>query len=369
MNRQRDDEYGSLRDLFGSFDEAEESPDPDLEPDDPADVDVEPDDLDGLALPPGLPPEYVEAYRRGYERARRGGEPSSGPDRAGSSYPPPAPSPATERGPAPVGHEPTRVIARPVTPPSRPAATSSSRPSSPPPGPPQTRPAPPAYDEEPSRDENGRRLPLVALALGGAALLLVVAAFGVGRMFADDGSTEESAAESAASDGEAGGEPVAYDGPVESVRIAGSSATCQSPSSVDAAGNQVTYEPAMAHDSDVSTAWRCNGAGRGQRFTVSVPEGTVVAEVGLVPGYAKTDPVSGVDRYAENNRITRVRWRFDDGSTYVQRMRGGPGDRSMRTMRVPETATSNVVIEILRSQPGPRNTVAISEIRIASPAG
>jgi hypothetical protein len=366
MNRQRDDEYGSLRDLLGSFDEAEESPDPDLEPDDPADVDVEPDDLEGLALPPGLPPEYVEAYRRGYERARRGGET------------PPAPSPATERGPAPVGHEPTRVIARPVTPPpSRPSATSSSsRPSSPPPatpsGPPETRPAPPAYDEEPSRDGDGRRLPLVALALGGAALLLVVAAFGIGRMFADDGSTEDSAAETTASEGEAGevgGEPVAYDGPVDSVRIAGSSATCQSPSSVDAAGNSVTYEPAMAHDSDVSTAWRCNGAGRGQRFTVSVPEGTVVAEVGLVPGYAKTDPVSGVDRYAENNRITRVRWRFDDGSTYVQRMRGGPGDRRMRTMRVPETATGSVVIEILRSQPGPRNTVAISEIRIASPAG
>jgi hypothetical protein len=362
MNRQRDDDYGSLRDLFGSFDEAEESPDPDLEPDDPADVDVEPDDLEGLALPPGLPPEYVEAYRRGYERARRGGEPSSGPDRAGSSFSP-APSPATESRSAPVGHEPTRVIARPVLPPNRPPATPS--------GPPETRPAPPAYDEEPSRDGDGRRLPLVALALGGVALLLVVAAFGIGRMFAD-GSTKDSAAETTASEGEAGeagGEPVAYDGPVESVRIAGSSATCQSPSSVDAAGNQVTYEPAMAHDSDVSTAWRCNGAGRGQRFTVSVPEGTVVAEVGLVPGYAKTDPVSGVDRYAENNRITRVRWRFDDGSTYVQRMRGGPGDRRMRTMRVPETATGSVVIEILRSQPGPRNTVAISEIRIASPAG
>jgi hypothetical protein len=94
-----------------------------------------------------------------------------------------------------------------------------------------------------------------------------------------------------------------------------------------------------------------------------------VAEVGLVPGYAKTDAASGVDRYAENNRITKVRWRFDDGTTHVQTMSGSPGDRSMRTMRVPETSTRRVVLEILASQRGPRNTVAISEIRIGTPAG
>ncbi len=69
-----------------------------------------------------------------------------------------------------------------------------------------------------------------------------------------------------------------------------------------------------------------------------------------MPGYAKTDPANGVDRYAENNRITRVRWRFDDGTTFVQRMSANPGDRSMRTMRIPVTQTSRVVLEILGSQ-------------------
>jgi hypothetical protein len=88
----------------------------------------------------------------------------------------------------------------------------------------------------------------------------------------------------------------------------------------------------------------------------------------MVPGYAKTDPASGVDRYAENNRITKVRWTFDDGKSYVEKMSGDPGDRSMRTMRIPKTPSSRVVIEILASQPGPRNTVAISEIRIGTPA-
>jgi hypothetical protein len=347
MNREGD-EYGSLRDLLGSFDEAEESPDPDLDPGDPADADAESDDLDELALPPGLPPEYVEAFRRGYERARGGNDLTSLP------------------GPGP---EPTQVISRPVvqstTPPERPP---SSHPVVPPPSLPERQPAPSAYDDEPTRDGDGRQVSLAAIALAAAALVLVVGAFGIGRMFADEAASDDPDAEAVVSDGEAGGEEP-YAGQVESVRVAGASATCQAPSSVDAAGNQVTYEPAMVHDGDHSTAWRCNGQGRGQSLTLSLPEGTVVAEVGLVPGYAKTDPVSGADRYAENNRITRVRWRFDDGSTYVQRMRGAPGNRSMRTMRVPRTSTNSVVVEILRSQPGPRNMVAISEVRIASPAG
>jgi hypothetical protein len=353
MNRQRDDDYGSLRDLLGSFEEAEESPDPDPDPADPADADVEPDDLDEFALPPGLPPEYVEAFRRGYERARSGGDVSQGPDVPVGLHVPPRPEP---------GHEPTRVITRPET-------GSPNRPEAQPPGRPEAQPAPPSYDEEPTREGDGRKVPPAAIALFAAALVLVAGAFGIGRMFADDASSGQSTRGTATSGGQAGGEAAPYEGPVASVRVTGASATCQGPSSVDAAGNPVTYEPAMVHDGDHSTAWRCNGRGRGQRLTVSLPEGTVVAEVGLVPGYAKTDPVSGADRYAENNRITRVRWRFDDGSTYVQRMRGGPDNRSMRTMRVPETATSSVVIEILRSQPGPRNRVAISEVRIASPSG
>jgi hypothetical protein len=155
---------------------------------------------------------------------------------------------------------------------------------------------------------------------------------------------------------------------VQAVGITGATASCQSGDSVDVAGNPVTYEPARAHDADLSTAWRCPGNGRGERLTLTLPDSTVVAQVGLVPGYAKTDPASGEDRYAQNNRITRVRWHFDDGSSYVQRMRGNPGDRSLRTFRVPETVTSWVELEILASAAGPRDTVAISELAVAEPA-
>jgi hypothetical protein len=198
------------------------------------------------------------------------------------------------------------------------------------------------------------------------AVLLVVGAFGVGRIFADGPTADEPTAGTGEGQPEAG-EP--YQGAVDTVDVAGSSATCQAGDSVDAAGNPTSYKPAFAHDSDLSTAWRCDGRGNGEQVTLTLPEKTTVAEVGLVPGYAKTDPISGVDRYAENNRITRVRWHFDDGSTVVQKMSGAPNDRSMRTVRVPETETSSVVVEVLASRPGTRNTVAISEVRVASPSG
>ena len=208
------------------------------------------------------------------------------------------------------------------------------------------------------------------VAVVGLALLLVLGAFAMGRLLAD-GSATSDAGESASGSGSTGGEDAApaYDGPVEAVRATGGSATCQAPDSVDEAGNPVSYPPWQAFDADLSTAWRCDGSGDGARLTVTLPEGARVAEVGLVPGYAKTDPASGVDRYAENNRITKVRWVFEDGSSYEQEMSGNPADRSMRTMRVPDSETATVVLEVLASAKGQRNTVAVSEIRIAAPVG
>ena len=203
---------------------------------------------------------------------------------------------------------------------------------------------------------------LLSLAAIGVAAALVAGAYGAGRLVAHSAADGAGIAQQAAAEQR----QERYDGPLDAVRITDATASCQSDTSRDAAGNPTAYEPANAHDEDLSTAWRCDGSGVGQRFTVQVPAGTVVGEVGLVPGYAKTDPATGVDRYAENNRITRVRWAFDDGSTFVQKMSGSPDDRRLRTRRVPATETGQVVVEILASEPGPRDTVAISEIRVAA---
>ena len=92
-----------------------------------------------------------------------------------------------------------------------------------------------------------------------------------------------------------------------------------------------------------------------------------MAEVGLIGGYAKIDPESGADRYAENNRVLRVRWTFSDGTAVEQRL--DPEDRDVQTVRVPRTASDTLTLTILRVEPGPRNTTAISEVRVAAPAG
>ena len=88
----------------------------------------------------------------------------------------------------------------------------------------------------------------------------------------------------------------------------------------------------------------------------------MLGQVGLVPGYAKTDPASGVDRYAENNRITKVRWTLDDGVQVIQRLDPDPSSRAMQVLRVPRTTTDTVVLEILAVQRGQRATTAISTI-------
>lgn len=325
MNR-RDDDYTALDDLFGSAEEP-----------DPRSADV--------------PPEYADAWRRGYERARK--EAGLSGEREPTSPRPAAQEPGPER---------TVALDRQALVWPAPERTSHE-------------PSPPGPQPEPEpQDDRSRRRPPAVVGLAVLALLLVVAAFGAGRLFAEDAPDAQQSGGAADSAGTADGgegeeqEP-AYEGPVSDVQVAGSTASCQAPSSVDAGGNPTSYPPAHAHDGDSSTAWRCNGRGTGQRLTITLPQETTVAEVGLVPGYAKTDPVNGADRYAENNRITRVRWTFDDGASYVQRMSGAPDDRSMRTRRIPETTTGSVVLEVLASTKGSRNTVAVSEVRIAQPAG
>jgi hypothetical protein len=63
-----------------------------------------------------------------------------------------------------------------------------------------------------------------------------------------------------------------------------------------------------------------------------------------------------------------VRWRFDDGTTVEQELDPDPANRDLQTTRVPPTATSRLVMEIVASSGGSRDTVAVSDLRIATPA-
>jgi hypothetical protein len=248
-------------------------------------------------------------------------------------------------------------------------------------------------DDYPEEDERRERPGwLVPALLGALVLLLVLSAYGIGRIFSSsvgdaDVSTEEpdgvvlgdgdqqggteggqEGGQGGGSDGPRNQQKGAYQGRTDQATIGGATASCQAPASVDAAGNEVAYPPTNVYDGDLTTAWRCNGTGVGQSLTLTLAEAGRIGEVGLVPGYAKTDPRSGVDRYAENNRLTRVRWTFADGASMVQRLDGSATNRELQTMRIPVTESDSVVLEVLASTRGPRNTMAVSEVRVGRAA-
>jgi hypothetical protein len=143
-------------------------------------------------------------------------------------------------------------------------------------------------------------------------------------------------------------------------------ASCTAPPSSDAAGNKVTYPAANAIDGDDTTAWRCVGDGKNVRLVFQLPPDTRIAEVGIIPGYAKTDPASGDDRYAENNRITLVRWTLGDGVQVEQQLNPDPSRRDVQTLTVPVTSTGSVELEILATDKGRRNNTAISTVTFAA---
>ncbi|MFT4009908.1 MAG: hypothetical protein QM655_07665 [Nocardioidaceae bacterium] len=295
-------------------------------------------------LPPDLPAEYADAYRRAYQDAQR---------RA-----------AQDGGVAGGIVAATEVVA--PEPPTDPALGRPPR--------------------KTSAKTPGWHRPAMA---GAGVLVVLLAAYLLGRGFgggSNDGVAEEAPAaatvqpqageptpsarlspqQNSRSIGDLGETPTGavWSGEVKPVVADRVAASCRYPPSVDAAGNKVTYRPREAVDADFTTAWRCAGNGQGASLRLELPTDAAIAEIGLVPGYAKTDPSSHVDRYAENNRITKVRWTFDDGTSVVQTLDGSPKSRDLQTMRIAPVRTGSVTVTILASVKGPRDTVAISEISL-----
>ena len=158
---------------------------------------------------------------------------------------------------------------------------------------------------------------------------------------------------------------------VEPPRAPSAAAACTSAPSQDAAGAAVTYGPGQVLDGRPDTAWRCDGDGVGQQIRIDLGRRTTLRSVGIVPGYAKTDPVDGADRYAQNRRISRVRYSFDDGTTVEQEFDTAPADRAVQTLPLTGVTTTSVTVTVLASVPGqqvgaypPSDKVAISELEV-----
>ncbi len=294
------------------------------------------------SLPPEVPEEFAAAYRAAYERAleaqSEGPQPSDEPEReaAGTGELP------ERRGRLVVGTHRTE-----------------------------------AYEDEPTIFEKVTDSPwFVPLLLTLLALLLILGAYAVGRAFSGKVGEEGGSGKEAGvvmSEGGSGKvrQPVssqapgkgAWDGKVQRIADVEAKASCTSPPGQDASGEEVTYVAANLTDGIADTTWRCGGAANGKSITLTLPEKAAIGEVGLIPGYAKTDPSTGDDRFAENNRVTRVRWTIGD-TVVEQKMDGSTSDRSLHLLRVPRTEADEVELEILAVKRGPRNTTAISEIQL-----
>lgn len=312
-------------------------------------------------VPSSVPGEYAEAYRAAYEKALRGFQTQSDEARTGEITA--ADAAATE---APAAEAPDTEA---------PAAEAPAT------GTPGTWiPASGVAGQDVATEYRTRPGWLAPVALAAVALVFVGCAYALGRMVSGgDESTaapgsgsstrpvdQTTAAEPTESPGSAVAAPKPWAGEVAPVRPVEVEVACTAPAGVDAAGKKVSYRAAAMIDGKTATAWRCPGTAIGQRIRIRLPEHTDLAEVGLIPGYAKTDAQSKVDRYAENNRITRVRWLLADGTRVEQALSGNPKDRSMRTIRVPATEGDVVTLEIVEVAKGKRNTTMISELSIGA---
>jgi len=130
-------------------------------------------------------------------------------------------------------------------------------------------------------------------------------------------------------------------------------------------GRRVDFFGDRAVDGRLATAWRCGGDGIGRTLTLQLRDRPLIAAVGLVPGFAATDPITGRDGFVTDRRVLRVQWSIA-GKTVVQTF--DPTRRQVQTLRIPATRAGRVTMTVLATTPGRTDVVAVSEVALSSPA-
>ncbi|MGH3724892.1 MAG: NADase-type glycan-binding domain-containing protein [Mycobacterium sp.] len=209
---------------------------------------------------------------------------------------------------------------------------------------------------DPWRDPNARSHRGIIMAFALLAGLLVIVGLGyVGYMAVNSGRptesagmlpTEDTKTTNASATTTATALPPPPSGPIKPVDV---TTNCvQAEDGTDSNGAKYTYEAGKAFDADPLTAWRCQWKEQdGQSITAKFDHPMLVTSVGLIPGYAKTD-IDGSDRFAQNRKITRVRWEFSDGSSVKQQV---PVSRALASIKV-NVVTDSVTMVIEATEPG-----------------
>lgn len=134
--------------------------------------------------------------------------------------------------------------------------------------------------------------------------------------------------------------------PLEQQLPAAVTASGEAPASKDDRGAVTSFVAANASDGRLDTAWRVAGDGVGQWLRLSFAAPIAVSEIRLVPGYAKVDPSSGVNRFTQNRRVVRARFEFSDGTGVEWRFEQRP---QLQPVPVPNVVTTFVHITILET--------------------
>lgn len=140
----------------------------------------------------------------------------------------------------------------------------------------------------------------------------------------------------------------------------------------DVHGNLVRYVATNMLDGVAETCWRTPGDASGETIRFTLPQSTVVSEVGLVNGYAKvaSGSTGTYDWYRGNRRITAVEWTFDDGTTVRQHL---DQTTAMQTVPVDDVVTGSVSLRLLSVTPpgkgrAARDYTAISDVDVTGAA-
>ena len=133
------------------------------------------------------------------------------------------------------------------------------------------------------------------------------------------------------------------------------------PSSTDAAGNPVTYVPTNVIDGNVQTAWRTPGDGHDQWVTLIFDNPIDVTRIGLIPGYAKTDPQTGANRFLQDRIIKAVAYQIPGLPNTTQTFKPLPVPQFVQLL----ATTSRITVKILATTAAHGlDYTAISEIYV-----
>jgi hypothetical protein len=220
---------------------------------------------------------------------------------------------------------------------------------------------------------------IVVLGVVGLAVAAILAVVIAGNLFERDppgaaagGSPSPTASRSVSASARAKPTPTSttadtpWTGRIRAAPIASARASCGQHDLRTTTGRIAQFQGPQAIDGAARTAWRCAGDGVGRTLRVKLVAPGRIAAVGLVPGFAATDPITGKDGFTTDRRVTRVQWslggRIVDQTLVITK-------EKLQLLRIPPTLAGSITLTILATAPAEEDVFAVSDIGVYAVRG